>query len=132
MTPLEQLVAERVRRSGPIRFDEFMELALYHPDHGFYARGRGVGRGADFLTSPSVGPLFGAVIARAVDDWWDELGNPDPFTLVEAAAGDGSLARDVLRAEPRCARALVRRSVPHAVRPTVSGRLVLLVRSRLT
>src|SRR2546426_11696494 len=103
---LKDLVAERVHRVGPIRFDEFMELALYHPDLGFYSRGRGAGRAADFLTSPSLGPLFGAVIARALDDWWDELGNPDPFTLVEAAAGDGSLARDVLRAEPRCARAL--------------------------
>ena len=49
----------------------------------------GAGRRADFLTSPEVGPLFGAVIARALDAWWDELGRPDPFTVVEAAAGSG-------------------------------------------
>jgi SAM-dependent MidA family methyltransferase len=83
-----------------------MELALYHPDHGFYAQGRGAGRRADFLTSPSVGPLFGAVVARALDDWWDELGKPDPFTVIEAGAGDGHLARDVLVAAPECSPAL--------------------------
>src|SRR5207244_1222156 len=66
----------------------------------------GAGRGRDFLTSPAVGPLFGAVLARALDDWWDELANPDPFTVIEAGAGDGSLARDVLAARPRCAPAL--------------------------
>ena len=89
-----------------MRFDEFMELALYHPEFGFYARGRGAGRGADFLTSPSVGPLFGAVLARALDAWWDELENPDPYTVIEAGAADGRLARDILAAEPRCAPAL--------------------------
>jgi SAM-dependent MidA family methyltransferase len=83
-----------------------MELALYHPDVGFYSQGRGPGRDADFLTSPEVGPLYGAVVARALDDWWDDLGNPDPFTFVEAGAGDGRLARDVLAAAPRCAPAL--------------------------
>jgi SAM-dependent MidA family methyltransferase len=99
-------VAERVRRVGPIRFDEFMELVLYHPELGFYSQGRGAGRGADFLTSPAVGPLYGAVVARALDDWWVELGRPDPFTVIEAGAGDGRLARDVLAASPDCAPAL--------------------------
>jgi len=83
-----------------------MELALYHPELGFYSGGRGAGREADFLTSPSVGPLFGAVLARALDDWWDELGRADPFTFVEVGAGDGSLARDILAAQPRCSAAL--------------------------
>jgi SAM-dependent MidA family methyltransferase len=103
---LDEVIAERVRRVGPIPFDEFMELALYHPEFGFYSAGRGAGRGGDFLTSPHVGPLYGAVIARALDEWWDELANPDPFTVIEAGAGDGSLARDVLVAAPRCSAAL--------------------------
>lgn len=83
-----------------------LELALYHPDHGFYGSGRGAGRGRDFLTSPEVGPLFGAVLARAIDGWWDELGQPDPFVVAEAGAGAGTLAKAVLDAAPRCAPAL--------------------------
>jgi NADH dehydrogenase [ubiquinone] 1 alpha subcomplex assembly factor 7 len=53
-----------------------------------------------------VGPLFGAVLARALDAWWAELGRPDPFVVVEAAAGRGALCRAVLDAGPACSGAL--------------------------
>jgi NADH dehydrogenase [ubiquinone] 1 alpha subcomplex assembly factor 7 len=99
-------VAERVRRFGPLRFDELVELALYHDEVGFYGRGGHAGRGGDFITSPEVGPLFGTVLARALDTWWDELHRPDPFVVVEAGAGAGTLARAVLAARPACASAL--------------------------
>jgi SAM-dependent MidA family methyltransferase len=99
-------VAERVRRTGPLRFDELVELALYHGEAGFYSRGGHAGRAGDFITSPEVGPLFGAVVARALDAWWDELLRPDPFVVVEAGAGSGTLARSVLDARPECASAL--------------------------
>ena len=104
-----QLVRERANRFGPIPFDEFMELALYAPEVGFYESGGAAGgdaRGGDFLTSPSVGPLFGAVLARALDAWWDELGQPDPYVVIEAAASTGELCRAVLAASPRCLPAL--------------------------
>jgi SAM-dependent MidA family methyltransferase len=106
LTRVAEIVAERARRLGPLPFDEVVELALYHPEYGFYSRGGEAGRGGDFITSPEVGPLFGAVVARALDDWWLELASPDPFVVVEAGAGSGTLARDVLRAEPACAPAL--------------------------
>ena len=53
-----------------------------------------------------MGPLFGAVLARALDEWWDELDRPDPFFVIEAAAATGTLARAVLDAEPECVSAL--------------------------
>jgi SAM-dependent MidA family methyltransferase len=87
-------------------FDEVVDLALYHSTHGFYGRGQGAGRGRDFLTSPEVGPLFGAVLARALDRWWDQLGRPDPFVVVEAGAGAGTLATAVLGAAAECGPAL--------------------------
>jgi len=99
---------DRIHREGPVPFSAFVEWALYDPDTGFYAGGGGSAgrREADFLTSPEVGPLFGAVVARAIDDWWRDLGSPDPFVVVEAGAGPGTLARTVLVAEPACAPAL--------------------------
>ncbi|MEL7207110.1 MAG: SAM-dependent methyltransferase, partial [Actinomycetota bacterium] len=60
-------LAEQIRSEGPLRFDEYLEVVLYDPDHGFYAGDAGAGRGRDFLTAPEVGPLFGAVLARAID-----------------------------------------------------------------
>jgi SAM-dependent MidA family methyltransferase len=95
-----------VAAGGPIPFSVFMEHALYGP-HGFYARGEGsAGRRGDFLTSPEVGPLFGAVLGRYLDAEWERLGRPAPFTVVDAGAGPGTLARAVLAAEPHCRDAL--------------------------
>ncbi|MDE0215261.1 MAG: SAM-dependent methyltransferase [bacterium] len=87
-------------------FAEFMERALYDPENGFYESGQAGRRGGHFITSPEVGPLFGAVVARMVDRRWTELGQPDPFTVVDAGAGPGTLARTVAKAEPRCTPAL--------------------------
>lgn len=104
---LSERVAALVRRHGPIPFDEVMRLALYDPELGFYASGAGAaGRRRDFITSAEVGPLFGTVLSRAFDRWWDELDNPDPFVVVEAGAGVGTLANAVAAARPRCAPAL--------------------------
>lgn len=58
------------------------------------------------MTSPETGSLFGVLVARFLDRWWRQLGEPDPFLVVEAGAGRGRLAREVLRAEPSCTRAL--------------------------
>ncbi len=86
---------------GSIPFHRFMEIALYG-EHGFYATSGSAGRRGDFITSSEVGPLFGAVIARALDAWWHEMGQPNGFTVVEAGAGPGTLARAILAAAPRC------------------------------
>jgi SAM-dependent MidA family methyltransferase len=101
--------ADDIRRAigsagGAIPFRRFMELALYG-EHGFYATGR-AGRRGDFLTSPEVGPLFGAVLARFLDTEFERLGRPEPFTVVEAGAGPGTLARAVVAARPVCGPAM--------------------------
>ena len=99
-------IVERIRRFGTLSFADFMDIALYDPEGGFYVTGGGAGRRGDFLTSPEVGPLFAVVVGRALDAWWAELGRPDPFVVVEAGAGAGTLARDVIRSAPACAPAL--------------------------
>lgn len=99
--------ADQIRRHGPLPLDRVLELALYDPRRGFYeAGGRAGRRQGDFLTSPEVGPLFGAVVARALDTWWRAMGEPDPYVVVEAGAGTGTLCRTVLAADPACGPAL--------------------------
>ncbi len=71
-----------------------MAIALYGA-HGFYATGGQAGRRGDFITSPEVGPLFGTVLSRWIEAERERLGNPDGFTVVEAGAGPGTLARAI-------------------------------------
>jgi SAM-dependent MidA family methyltransferase len=86
---------------GSLPFSDFMAVALYG-DEGFYTRGGRAGRRGDFITSPEVGPLFGVVLARAIDDVWKRCGQPENFCIVEVGAGPGTLARSILDAKPQC------------------------------
>ncbi len=102
---LAERIAVRIADRGPMPVSEYVEACLYDADGGFYMRpggGRAGGRSGHFLTAPEVGPLFGAVQARALDTWWTELGEPDPFTVIDWGAGPGTLARSVLASEPGC------------------------------
>jgi SAM-dependent MidA family methyltransferase len=102
----DEITAAIAAAGGAIPFSEYMQLALYG-EGGFYTTGGRAGRrGGDFITSPEVGPLFGTVIARALDAWWKELGSPIRFDVVECGAGPGTLARSILAAQPECANAM--------------------------
>lgn len=76
-----------------------MAAALYEPGLGYYAKGiRKVGRGGDFFTSVSVGPVFGEILARRFLREWRESGKPSHWRIIECGAHDGTLAADVLAA----------------------------------
>jgi len=75
-----------------------MELALYHPEAGYYRGGVKTGRGGDFLTSASVGACFGELLAIQAESVWVLCGRPPRFAIIEQGAHDGRLAADVLRA----------------------------------
>ncbi len=99
MTKLEEIIRAEIRAGGPMRFDRFMELALYHPGSGYYAKMGGpspIGRSGDFFTSVSVGPLFGNLLARQFFQMWQRLGRPASFWIIEQGAHDGQLACDIL------------------------------------
>ena len=74
-------------------FARFMELALYHPQLGYYrAAAARPGRDGDFLTAPEAHPIFGRAIARLAIDVWSALGRPNEFIIREHGAGTGALA----------------------------------------
>jgi SAM-dependent MidA family methyltransferase len=90
-------IAAEIAGVGPMRFARFMELALYDPQDGYYASGKArIGRGGDFFTNVSVGPVYGELLAGQFREMSDLLGSPADFTIVEQGAGDGTLAHDVL------------------------------------
>lgn len=87
-----------------MRVSDYVTAALYDEHEGFYQAVGQAGRSGDFLTAPEVGPLFGAVMARAVDTWWQDSGCPEQFPVYEWGAGPGTLARAVIAAEPETLR----------------------------
>lgn len=95
---LKPLITEEIMASGPMPFERFMEISLYH-EEGFFGgellRSQAAG---DFLTSPEVSPMFGESLARFVELEWARIG--EPFSVVEVGAGSGSLLRPLLLAFP--------------------------------
>ena len=84
-----------IRERGRITFADFMEIALFSPQGGYYtSQSDGVGR--DFFTAPAAHPAFGALIALQLVQLWELLGSPSPFHIIEVGAGSGILARDIL------------------------------------
>jgi len=114
----------------------FMDLALYDPALGYYARAaQRSGRAGDFFTSVDVGPLFGELLAiqiaemlaivksRTTNPDESQIPNPEsPFDLVEAGAGNGRLSADILRAIRRRDRALYDSTRLHLVEASAEAR----------
>lgn len=94
---LVNLIGNKIASDGPQPFAWFMEQALYHPEHGYYARDRAaIGRGGDYFTNVSVGPLFGQLLALQFAEVWQGMGKPGNFWIVEQGAHHGEFGRDVL------------------------------------
>lgn len=87
---------ELLEALSPMPFEKYMELALYHPDYGYYARGNVPGKRGDFITAPCVHRVFGATLALQVIEAYELLNRPKNFVIVEAGAGAGYLALDIL------------------------------------
>lgn len=99
--PLARLIANRIRADGPLPFHAFMELALYHPEHGYYTGPRDpFGRGGDYFTNAQLQPVFGRLLALRLARWRRELGGSEPFTVLELGAGRGETASEVRRRLP--------------------------------
>lgn len=97
MDELIYRIKQRISERGRITFAEFMEMALYYPDLGYYTSLRErVGARGDFYTSPVTHPIFGALISIQLEQMWHLLGQPARFTVVEMGAGKGLLAHDIL------------------------------------
>jgi SAM-dependent MidA family methyltransferase len=95
-SPLKE-ITERIRGKGPITFAEFMEVALYRPEGGYYTKERSRwGGSGDYVTNLDISPVFARVLARQIHEMWLSLGSPGAFDLVEAGAGRGSLAKGIL------------------------------------
>ena len=94
---LIQKIKNKILERGKIPFRDFMQTALYAPHLGYYTSGREIwGERGDYLTSPSIHPVFGMLICRQIFEMWDILGRPGEFTLIEAGTGSALLSEGIL------------------------------------
>ena len=121
---LLQELQERIRSTGPMPFVDYMQLALYHPRHGYYTT-RVPGHGVDYATAPTITPWFGRLVRRELHRMWEALGQPDPFIIVEVGGGLADIAGAAMEEPGWLAGALRWRFIER------SGRVQELQRKRL-
>ena len=93
---LQQLISERIQRDGPITFAEYMRMALYEPEYGYYVTGAAkMGWEADYFTSTDISSLFANCLGRQLFAMWEKLKRPGHFIVLEQGAGRGHLAEGV-------------------------------------
>jgi len=97
MTPLTKILREKIEKHGPLSVHDYMEMALSHPEYGYYTRQNPFGKSGDFVTAPEVSQMFGELIGLWSLDIWSKLGAPAKFNLVELGPGNGTLMVDALR-----------------------------------
>lgn len=91
-----EIIIKKIRQKGPISFHDFMEMALYYPELGYYtSAGDKIGKTGDYYTGPNISSVFGEMLGRQIEEMWHILGENE-FTVIEMGAGTGLLSCDVL------------------------------------
>jgi SAM-dependent MidA family methyltransferase len=94
---LEEFIKERILREGPITFENFMDMALYWPEKGYYYTERlPFGPEGDYYTSGHLHPIFGWTMGVQVSEMKELMGQPEEFVLIEIGPGMGYLAEGLL------------------------------------
>jgi NADH dehydrogenase [ubiquinone] 1 alpha subcomplex assembly factor 7 len=98
LNPLSNLIQDEIYTHGPITVAGYMELALGHPEHGYYRTRDPLGVDGDFITAPEISQMFGELIGLWAAVTWEQMGKPASFILAELGPGRGTLMADALRA----------------------------------
>ena len=77
--------------------DQFINIALYEKKFGYYMKNNPFGKEGDFVTSPLISNLFGEMLAVWCVAFWEHIGRPNKFLLVELGPGDGSLCQNLIK-----------------------------------
>ena len=95
-------------RSVSIPLDQFIELALYDRNTGYYMKKNPFGKKGDFVTSPNITSVFSEIITIWVITFWKSINSPKKFNLLELGAGNGKMMKviiDTLKRFPECFKA---------------------------
>ena len=76
-----------------LTLDKFIEESLYNKKHGYYMKKNPFGESGDFITAPNISILFSEMIAIWIVSFWERLGCPKKFNLIELGAGNGEMMK---------------------------------------
>ena len=85
------------KKDALVTLDKFIEESLYNKKHGYYMKKNPFGENGDFITAPNISILFSEMIAIWVISFWEKLGHPKNFNLIELGAGNGEMMRILVR-----------------------------------
>ncbi|MEO8174119.1 MAG: SAM-dependent methyltransferase [Sediminibacterium sp.] len=94
--PLTDILIKKIKNDGPLSFHDFMEMALYYPEGGYYAGGsERIREKNDPQSGPEFSEVFGLLLAKQLEEMWKLTGSYY-FTIIEYGAGNGSLCHEIL------------------------------------
>ena len=83
----------KINKNTILPLDKFIEFALYDKDTGYYMKKDPFGKEGDFITAPNISRLFSEMISIWVLSFWQSLGSPKKFNLVELGPGNGEMMK---------------------------------------
>ena len=86
----------KLNKQFNLSLDKFINFALYDKKHGYYMKKNPFGKKGDFITAPNISRLFSEMIAIWIISFWESLGSPKKFNIVEMGAGNGEMMKILL------------------------------------
>jgi cyclopropane-fatty-acyl-phospholipid synthase len=86
----------KLKKYHNLPLDKFIDLSLYNKKFGYYMKKNPFGEKGDFITAPNVSRLFSEMIAIWIIKFWQSIGSPKKFDLIELGAGNGEMMKIII------------------------------------
>ena len=86
----------KLKKNLNLSLDHFINHSLYDKKSGYYMKKNPFGKKGDFITAPNISRLFSEMISVWTIAFWQSLGSPKKFNLIELGAGNGEMMKDII------------------------------------
>ena len=86
----------KLKKNFSLSLDQFINHSLYDKKSGYYMKKNPFGKMGDFITAPNISRLFSEMISIWTIAFWQSLGSPKKFNLIELGAGNGEMMKDII------------------------------------
>ena len=86
----------KLKKNLKLPLDKFINFSLYNKESGYYMKKNPFGKEGDFITAPNISRLFSEMVAIWIVSFWQSLGSPKKFNLIELGAGNGEMMKIIV------------------------------------